>query len=138
MKRIAAKYGAEYAIQPRKKKRKGKKKKNPSRPPRKWWDRCVSRVAASGGAVSPAAVCGDLWYHELSQKERTALARKGEGGARSKKRGGSKKKPKAKKAADGPKAKFLRRMKADGKSEAQAKALWKMQRAAKAARKSKG
>ena len=47
----------------------------PKRPPKAWWHKCVRAVSHSGGAYSPASVCGKLWYHKMSpEARRFALA----------------------------------------------------------------
>lgn len=46
----------------------------PGRPPREWFGRCESGVAAHGGAMSPGAVCGAAWGKK-SKTEKSAIAR---------------------------------------------------------------
>ena len=46
----------------------------PGRPPREWFQRCASNVAASGHAVDPAAVCGAVWARK-DPRERRAIVR---------------------------------------------------------------
>ncbi len=47
----------------------------PKRPPKEWWDSCVEGVKESESDVNPSAVCGDLWYHKKSKKERNKIIR---------------------------------------------------------------
>jgi phage head maturation protease len=39
------------------------------RPPKEWWDRCISSVSEKPGVDDPAALCGWIWYHQLNQMQ---------------------------------------------------------------------
>jgi hypothetical protein len=51
---------------------------NPNRPPKKWFRDCVRGVRSRGGARDAEAVCGAVWYHELSPAARRRISRKSE------------------------------------------------------------
>ena len=34
------------------------------RPPKDWWDRCVSSVGRNPDVDDPSALCGWVWYHQ--------------------------------------------------------------------------
>jgi hypothetical protein len=46
----------------------------PLRPPKSWFDRCVSEVQAHGGAVDPAKVCGAVWARKSASEKRAIVA----------------------------------------------------------------
>jgi hypothetical protein len=46
----------------------------PGRPPKRWFDRCVADVAASGHATDPAAVCGATWRDKSPAEKALTLA----------------------------------------------------------------
>jgi len=54
----------------------------PKRPPKSWWNSCVRGVRKGKSSYNPEAVCGDLWYHKKSQKERIKITRKAESSKR--------------------------------------------------------
>lgn len=47
---------------------------NPRRPPKQWMRHCVAGASAS--SRDPGAVCGALWYHKMSAKQRRAALRR--------------------------------------------------------------
>lgn len=51
-----------------------KARRNPRRPPRAWWQACLSSVSAQHHAHDPAAVCGASWWR-MPPKERAAIVR---------------------------------------------------------------
>ena len=44
----------------------------PNRPPKEWWDDCVSGVSSHGGAYDPNRVCGAVWYRKTPAQKRLA------------------------------------------------------------------
>lgn len=48
---------------------------NPRRPPKKWFDDCVSGVEASGSASDPYSVCGALWHRKMGKKAKAKALR---------------------------------------------------------------
>lgn len=50
----------------------------PNQPPKRWWISCVKGVSKSKKAYDPEAVCGNLWHHKKTLKERVAITRKEE------------------------------------------------------------
>ena len=39
------------------------------RPPKKWWDDCVSSVGKAKGIKDPSALCGWIWHHHMKHGE---------------------------------------------------------------------
>jgi len=56
------------------------RKRNPRRPPGKWWEACLSSVAAQHHAKDPAAVCGAVWWRKPAA-ERARIVRELERGS---------------------------------------------------------
>lgn len=52
------------------------------RPPKRWMRRCVSGVRRSGSAADPGAVCGDMWFHKLTSRQKASAKRMSYGRAR--------------------------------------------------------
>ncbi len=49
----------------------------PKKPPRKWFRDCVKGVNKSKSKVTnPEAVCGDIWWHKKTKKERNVIIKK--------------------------------------------------------------
>lgn len=46
----------------------------PKRPSKKWFKRCVKKVAKTS-VISPEAVCGSLWYHKMSPAAKRRVIR---------------------------------------------------------------
>lgn len=51
----------------------------PRHPPKRWFGDCTKGVKRSGSAADPRAVCGDLWFHKLSESERRRVREMYEG-----------------------------------------------------------
>lgn len=50
----------------------------PRTPPKSWWKKCVEGVERSGSAISAEQVCGSVWFHKLSKKDRERIVREAE------------------------------------------------------------
>lgn len=50
----------------------------PKTPPKQWWNKCIKSVNKSKKIYNPQAICGNIWYHKLSQKQKLAITKKSE------------------------------------------------------------
>jgi hypothetical protein len=48
----------------------------PKKPPKQWWNKCIKGVSKSGKAYDPESICGDIWYHKKSKKEKITITRR--------------------------------------------------------------
>lgn len=48
------------------------------RPPKKWIKSCIRGVRKSGYADDPGAVCGDVWYHKMTEYAKRKAVRESE------------------------------------------------------------